>query len=261
MAAPASAHSPVPGMEGFYRGLAQPVTEPAQGLAVAAAGLLIARTDPAWILKSMAAFQAAALVALLILGLSFGAPIEHVATALLGLALLCGAALAIWRTADGRLVGALSLLTGLVAGANALPEPGEGMTVTSAGSLAGLAVLSAYAAGTAAWLKRQETQYGWLHLVPRVAGSWIGAIALLMLAFVARPAPPALAQAGYCATQPPSICNRAPLIWSASGEHRNDAMAATCSGATNCLVGWAARSTSRLTSSSLMPREAAVSAI
>jgi hypothetical protein len=42
----------------------------------------------------------------------------------------------------------------------------------------------------------------------------------------------------YSATQPPSTGMLEPVIWAAESEQRNTAVAATCSGVTNCLVGW-----------------------
>src|SRR5689334_10789714 len=63
------------------------------------------------------------------------------------------------------------------------------------------------------------------------------------------------------AVQPPSIGRIAPVIEAASAEARNAQSAAICPTVTNCLVGWAARSTSLTTCSSLMPRDLAISGI
>lgn len=58
----------------------------------------------------------------------------------------------------------------------------------------------------------------------------------------------------YAAVQPPSIARLAPVICAASLLHRKSASEATCSTVTNSLVGWAASSTSLMTSSLLILR-------
>ena len=211
LAPAAHAHAPLPGIEGFYRGLAQPFTEPAQGLSLVAIGVLIGRLGADWVLRAFSSILAAAFTALLLTGLIWGAPFLWLPNLLLGAALVCGAVLALWRTPTGPAVIALAVLAGLATGANGLPEAGDGMFITSAGSLVGLAVVLAYAAGAAAWLKRKEADQPVLQIAIRVAGSWIAAIAILLLAFALRGSP-AASEAAYCTTQPPSICNSAPLI-------------------------------------------------
>lgn len=210
--APAAyAHAPLPGIEGFYRGLAQPFTEPAQGLSLVAIGALIGRTDAKWVLRAFMAVLTTALGALVLAGLTVGEPIAVLPNILLVVALICGGVLALWRTPSGASIVGLAVLAGLATGANALPEAGDGMLITSAGSLVGLAVVLAYAAGAAAWLKRKEVDQPLLQIAIRVAGSWIAAIAILLLAFALRGSPPA-SETAYCTTQPPSICKSAPLI-------------------------------------------------
>ena len=211
LAPSAHAHAPLPGIEGFYRGLAQPFTEPAQGLSLVAIGLLIGRLGADWVLRAFSSVLAAAITALLLTGLIWGAPFSWLPNVLLGVALICGAVLALWRTPAGPAVVALAVVAGLATGANALPEAGDGMLITSAGSLAGLTVVLAYAAGAAAWLKRKEADQPVLQIAIRVAGSWIAAIVILLLAFALRGSP-AASETAYCTTQPPSICKSAPLI-------------------------------------------------
>src|SRR5262249_40575577 len=65
----------------------------------------------------------------------------------------------------------------------------------------------------------------------------------------------------HAAVQPPSIERFAPVICAAASEHKYTASAATWSTVTNSLVGCAARSTSRLTCSSVMCRAFMVSGI
>lgn len=62
---PALAHYPVPGLEGFYTGLAHPYSTPAQALAVLGLGLLIGWLTPQQARIAFAVFLAATLAGVL----------------------------------------------------------------------------------------------------------------------------------------------------------------------------------------------------
>ena len=64
-----------------------------------------------------------------------------------------------------------------------------------------------------------------------------------------------------CAVQPPSTGSAVPVIDWPPGPHRNTASAPISSTSAKRLFGWAASSTSRITSSRLIPRALAVSSI
>ncbi|NBC21233.1 MAG: hypothetical protein GVY06_09375 [Alphaproteobacteria bacterium] len=184
MAAPASAHSSVPGAEGLFLALAHPLTEPLQGLVAGTAGLLAARLGqlPAVTgLKLLLASGLAGLVAAFTTGIRPGAGLDIV---LLLAAMGAAGWIAAFRRPPVRPGLGLAAIAGLAAGMNTIPEPGEGFAATLIGSYAGFLLAIVYLSGAGVWLARHEARHDWLHLVPRVIGAWIVAITMLVLAFL-----------------------------------------------------------------------------
>lgn len=179
----------MPGAEGFFLGLAHPVTEPLQGLCAAAAAMLCARFDGARAGQGFLALAGAGLAGLASGLLAFG-PVAAVPavteTSLLIAAAACAGLVAALQRPPFPAGAVLVAVAGGVCGFNTLPEPGEGFVPTLLGSYAGLLLAGIYLAGAGLWLKRREASLGWLHLVPRIAGAWIVAIAVLVLAFQLR---------------------------------------------------------------------------
>lgn len=184
---PAWAHSPVPGIEGFYGALALPLREPGLGLAAICLALLLMHDFPdrfarGWKLYVLAAFA----------GLIAARPL--VATvpaepALLALAATAGGLVAL---AGDRLTPVALLLTpliGLAIGAAALPEPGptRAVVLTTAGALVGAHLPMLVLCGAIDWL-REKADGPPLRIGLRVAASWLAALSILMLALVLRPA-------------------------------------------------------------------------
>ncbi len=179
-ATPAAAHSPLPGISGFYSGLVHPLTTPDQVVALLAMGLLLgthglSRLVPAaWLLGIG-----------LVLGLALTRPGTDPGPALYGLAILaaCLAALAPGRALPVAL--ALAALAGLLLGAAAVPDggPQRDRMITMAGSFVGVGMLSLYLAGIVDLLRRR-VEPSLLAVPLRVAAAWIAAIATIMLALV-----------------------------------------------------------------------------
>lgn len=181
------AHLPAPGFEGFYVGLLHPFAEADQFLAIAAAGLFWGQQPRAIVARTWLAFPAAVIGGMLA-GLLLGRP-EAAGLVLYALALLGGGLVAL---APARLpaagVAALGAIVGGAAGLAATPDPGgvEDAAVTAAGALAGVNAIALYGFGAASWA-REQARLPWLGIGVRVIGSWIVAIALLMLALALQP--------------------------------------------------------------------------
>lgn len=182
IAGEAAAHTSFEGAEGFYRGLFHPVAEPLQGLLAAAFGTVAARCRRDDAGRAVALALAAAIAGALIKGLTL--PDTPVSTlALSGAALACGLSLAAFRKIPGALALGLATLTGAVTGVNAVSAGDAGRVATSIGSLSGASLMVIYLLGAGSWLTKQEARHDGLQIAPRVAGAWIGAIAIMILAF------------------------------------------------------------------------------
>lgn len=179
----AYAHASFPGAEGFVRGIAQPLQEPVQGLLSGTCGVLIGRANPRrmgplWLAYCCTTAGAACLLAFV------GSGAEPVPLALLlGALLATGLLLTAWARPPFVVSVLLVISGGAVAGSNALSIGAIGQLETTGGSLAGSAMLALYLAAATHWLRRRERARRWLQLMPRVAGAWVTAFAVLGLAF------------------------------------------------------------------------------
>ncbi|MEE4120294.1 MAG: hypothetical protein V2I65_14915 [Paracoccaceae bacterium] len=177
-ASPAAAHSPLPGIEGFYAGLLHPLSTPDQALALLATGLLLG----GFAMQRLAvAFGAAAIG--LATGLALGTPTGDPAPWLFGLAALAAALAALVPGRALPLAALLSLGAGVLLGWASLPDAGppRDRAFTMAGSVTGAALGLLYLAGGLDLL-RDRLRAPWLAVALRVLAAWIAAIALLMLA-------------------------------------------------------------------------------
>ena len=175
---PAWAHSPVPGLEGFYIGILHPFSTPAQALMVVGAGLLIggyAVREARW------AFVA--LCAAIFGGIFFGAGALPVDTVLFGAAFVACALAALM---PGRLIGVAVLsvaIGGWMIGALSVPDPGplRDLLFTLSGSVVGANLGPLYIFGIRQAIQERFAQ-PWVAIAFRVAAAWLGAISLVMLA-------------------------------------------------------------------------------
>jgi urease accessory protein len=181
--ATAHAHSPVKGLGDFYNGLLHPLTTPSHVLILIALGLLAGRRRPPTLKAPMTVFlvvSAAALVAATMGG------VKNLPSVLpLGVALAAGILLALDTNPPALPFCALCGAGALVLGLDSAVESASraGVVKTLLGNWISLGVLVCDIAlyvsmgGDARWLK----------VALRVAGSWLIAISLLMLAFSLRP--------------------------------------------------------------------------
>ncbi len=175
---PVQAHSPVPGIEGFYVGLLHPFSTPAQALLMIGLGLFIAGLEQAHMRNVFSAFFITMLV-----GILPGIWIAEPDTAMFGVAMAVCALAALWPGTPLPLALAMIAVGGLFMGQVSIPDPGpeRDRIITMSGSFVGANIGLLYVAGGVFFLKERYPQQ-WLQIGFRVAAAWLGAISLVMLA-------------------------------------------------------------------------------
>ena len=178
----ALAHSPIPGIGGFYNGLLHPLLVPAHLLALVALGLWLGQQALPRIQGALLSFSLLLLAGLVLA--AFAPPGGGVRTSLLlacalGLGLLVAAAWSLPRYVAAAIAGVVALLIGL----DSAPE--------AAGTRATLIVLAGVGVGVHLLLLNVValTSYAkkpWLRVGVRVLGSWSAASALMVLALALR---------------------------------------------------------------------------
>lgn len=187
----AAAHGPVPGLDGLSHGLATPLAEPALGLAAIALLVLLIQDFPQRLRRGLPLHLAGVALGLVAgRALALALPLEPAMLALAGAAAGL-AALAGDRATPAAL--ALLPLLGLGTGALALPDPGPAGAVgaTTLGALFGAYLPLLAGGGAVAALRDRFPGAAARHALgtgTRIAAAWTAAIAVLMLAFVLRPA-------------------------------------------------------------------------
>jgi hydrogenase/urease accessory protein HupE len=179
----AQAHSPVPGIEGFYVGLLHPFSSPAQILLILGAGLLIGgfpRDRVRWLL---AAFLACSFAGLFWSGGDVSDTLAYT-VAIATSALAAASAIRLYPVAIVSVV-----IAGLLLGAISVPEGGLWWDrfVTMSGSLAGLNILMLYLSGCVVVL-HERVHWVMLPVAFRIAAAWIAAVSSMMLAIQFAPA-------------------------------------------------------------------------
>jgi hypothetical protein len=174
-ATPAFAHSPIMGIGGVFGGVLHALLVPEHGLSLVALGLVLGRQEPATRHSAMLIYTAALagglLAAALAIGEALAADILLVTTGIMGLLIA-----AAWMPPFlGLPLGAIA---GLTLALDSRPEATSTTEVVRMliGSGIGAAVALAVVAEGSVFLKG-DTRF----IVARVAGSWIAAIAILVL--------------------------------------------------------------------------------
>ena len=177
LAPQARAHSPLPGIEGFYSGLLHPFVSSDQVLVILAIGLLFS-SFPMHKLRHPFAALGLGLLAGLVLGMPRASP----APWLFGLAVVCATTAAL---APGRglpFAIAFGLGAGALLGWASLPEAGplRDRLFTMSGAVVGAGLGTFYLTGALEML-RERWNAPWCTIGARIVGTWLSAIALLML--------------------------------------------------------------------------------
>lgn len=176
---PAWAHSPLPGIEGFYIGLLHPVSTPSQLLALLGLGAMLGMTWPDGFTRPWIAF-----VSGLVLGIGGGQIFgvwDVLPVILLTMALIAAGLAALlpgqMRTLEAGVTGLAGLLIGLLSTPD--PGPATDTAITLAGSFAGANLALLYVSGATGWLRERYDQ-PWMMIGLRIVAAWIAAIAMLM---------------------------------------------------------------------------------
>jgi hydrogenase/urease accessory protein HupE len=173
----ACAHPAFAGATGFYGGLVHPLFVPTHAIAILSLGMLIGQQAPHWRWPLLLTYAAG-------LGAGFAAMVSAFAPrfsaeALLAVTAVVGAQVALARGVPW-LTGILALGVGI---ALALDSSPGGISVREAnviivGTFCGAVILLGVLLEVAAILRRE-----WQKLAMRILGSWMGASAILILAW------------------------------------------------------------------------------
>lgn len=177
-ASPAHAHGALPGGGGFYAGAAHPFVSLDHLVTLIAIGLLLSQRDLRAGLGLLVAGVMAGL-ALPFAGVTFAAA----AVPMLAMAIAAGGSLALARHLPANVALLLSLAIGLCIGLQTDVPMDTMVIAATAGAGVVVAVFLIAAYGMAMGTVVRDRLQG---LPLRVAGSWIIAIALMMLAFLVR---------------------------------------------------------------------------
>jgi hypothetical protein len=181
---PVHAHSPVPGIEGFYSGLLHPFSTPAQALLMIGLGLMAGGFEP-----TKARLPLGVFVATMVGGLMIGGVFEQPDMAMFASAF---AACALSALAAGRLLPAaiaVAAAGGVCIGVVSLADPGpmRDRIITTLGAFTGASVGLLYLVGMSVIIRERYVSWTWIPTAFRVAAAWIGAVSLLMLALIFAP--------------------------------------------------------------------------
>lgn len=178
----ARAHSPYPGIRGFYVGALHPLTEPAHVLLIIATSLLLGtRVSGARFSCLKTLFISTGIGLILAFAIAVLLP---TAVMLLLLLAVLGLILIFPRPLPDWAYRVLAGTSGFLLALESIPEPGPVLDVfiTSFGSLVGIHYLIMYGSrGVTLAMEKWQTRFA--DIAVRVLGSWLSAIACLMLAF------------------------------------------------------------------------------
>ena len=170
----------------FMNGVLHPALAPAQWLAIAAAALWAGQSGESGARRFLAGVLAGGGAAILLHETGLRVPAGPAQTCLLALIALHGAATALKLKAPGVLAVISGALVAALVTTRTLAEEAMEWSdplVFGAGNLAGILLLALLAAGIARGLAAGKP---WQAIAVRIAGSWLLAIAMLMLALPAR---------------------------------------------------------------------------
>ena len=184
MPAPACAHTAIPGMAGFYRGLLHPFSDAAAILLLVAFSLLVQQRLP----RGEAAF--AGFFAGVFIGTGIGAAVTlpfGIDLTLLALALASALLVAVRLTLGWPLLLAIGALDGLAAGYVSWPDGGDINSRMTGGFGAAVgSVLVILVLASSLEFLQVSTRWEWLRIAVRVVASWVCAITIMLGALVLR---------------------------------------------------------------------------
>lgn len=185
-ATPVHAHSPVPGIEGFYVGLLHPFSTPAQALLMVGLALLAG-----WVALDKVRWLLGVFLVASFAGLLLGPQIANLDPYLFAMAF---ASCALAALAPGKLVPLAVVFAGIggyLIGEVSIPDegPARDRIITMSGSIIGANLGLLYIVGVSHIIRERYT-WAWVEIAFRVIAAWLGAVALLMFALGSVASPP-----------------------------------------------------------------------
>ena len=180
--ASASAHTVVSGVGDYFSGVLHPLTTPAHVLLLLGLGLYLGQQSP---LNLKTPLQVFIPVSALALGLTTTGLVKTVPPpVIISLALLAGLLVALATPPAAWVSRSLFALAALALGLDSGVETGTGWVIvkTLLGTWTGLIIVVA----DVAYYSSKFTKWQWQRVGLRVAGSWITAASLMILAFALR---------------------------------------------------------------------------
>ena len=180
----AHAHSPFPGAGDFISGLLHPVTSPTHVLVIVGLGLMAGRRTLAEVKEPAITFALGSALGLLLTLTGMMKAVPPVVPVVI--ALIAGTLLASDKSPPPGVRNALYGAAGMFLGLDSAVENGSAWTITKTllGNWISLALLVVDLAIYVTFGANAK----WLTIAIRIVGSWIIAIALMVLAFSLRPA-------------------------------------------------------------------------
>ncbi|HRI12488.1 MAG TPA: HupE/UreJ family protein [Verrucomicrobiota bacterium] len=180
--ASAQAHSPAPGLGDFWSGALHPLTTPTHVMIILGLGFLCGRRVPLQLRVPMAVFASVSAIALALTTTGWIKVVYP--PALIVVALALGVMLALDKDPPQMVLAATFACAALGLGLDSGVESGSSVTTvkTLLGTWISLAVLIV----DIAIYVNLGRKFRWLRIAIQIAGSWIVAISLMMLAFYFR---------------------------------------------------------------------------
>ncbi|QDG77700.1 HupE/UreJ family protein [Labrenzia sp. PHM005] len=175
---PALAHSPIPGIGGFYQGLLHPFSTPAQALLMLGLGVVAAVMDSKYTRWFLLTFCIS-------VGAGMAWPENNMPDAsLYGVAIAASALAALAVKSLYPLVFIFLVIGGGLIGIVSIPDGGlmRDRVIVMSGSFVGANIAFLYISGFL-HLIAERYPFFWVPIAYRVAAAWIAAISAIMLAF------------------------------------------------------------------------------
>ena len=179
----AQAHAAVQGMGEFVGGFLHPLLTPAHLLVLVSLGLLFGQERPLRLRRPMSVFAFCAALGLVATGVGAVGGVPQ--TFLIVIGLFVGGLVALAVPLPSWVRMAAGAAAGLALGMDSGVDPGTASMATAKTLFATWASLCVWVVNLAFYSARLPT-YQWVQIGVRVAGSWIVAIAFMMLAFTLR---------------------------------------------------------------------------
>ena len=179
----AQAHAAVQGVGEFVGGFLHPLLTPPHLLLLVSVGLLFGQEWPPHLRRSMPVFAVSAILGLVAAGVGAVGGVPQ--SVLIVIGLLAGGLVALAAPLPMWVRAAVGVAAGLALGMDSGVDPGTTGVATAKTLFATWASLFVWVVNLAFYSARLP-RYQWLQTGVRVVGSWIVAIALMMLAFALR---------------------------------------------------------------------------